>query len=398
MDPMPRHNTAAAIGGVISKLPTVGTTIFTTTSALAQQHHAINLSQGFPDFDCPPRLIELVTTYMRQGFNQYAPMQGVAVLRERIAEKITFRYGVSINPDTEITVTAGATQGLFTAIATLVAAGDEVIIFEPAYDSYAPSVELFGGIVKNVELTAPDFAIDWHHVGELITEKTKLIIVNTPTNPTSRIWTAYDFQELIRLTHSTEIFILSDEVYEHIVYDGLEHLSVLSYDALRERSFVITSFGKLFHTTGWKIGYAIAPEGLTREFRKIHQFNVFSVNTPIQYALADFLKLKDEYLQLADFFQEKRDHLATALQQTRFRVLPCEGTYFLLAEYSKFSDLNEFDFSRRLIEKFGLATIPVSAFYKRAINQSLIRFCFAKKKDTLEEAVHRIEQINRYFG
>ncbi len=376
-----------------SKLPHVGTTIFTVMSQLAARHGAINLSQGFPDYDCPPQLVSLVHQHMQAGQNQYAPMTGVQALREQISAKVAGLYGVDYHPDTEVTVTAGGTQALFTAIATIVRPGDEVIIFEPAYDSYAPSVAVFGGTVKAVSLRAPDFAIDWAEVQRLITEKTRLIIINTPNNPTSRVFSDADFRELIRLTQGTGIYLLSDEVYEHIVFDGQRHLSALQYPQLRERSFIVASFGKLYHITGWKVGYCLAPVPLTSEFRKVHQFNVFSVNTPVQYALADFLRDKDAYLQLGAFFQQKRDYLLSGLSGTPFQPLTCEGTYFLLADYAAISELKEADFCQELTIRYGVATIPVSAFYKKQTSQQVIRICFAKKQETLEAALEKLVTV-----
>ncbi|SEN30684.1 2-keto-4-methylthiobutyrate aminotransferase apoenzyme [bacterium A37T11] len=373
-----------------SKLPHVGTTIFTVMTQLAARHEAINLSQGFPDYDCPPQLVSLVNQHMQGGRNQYAPMSGVQHLREQISAKVFDLYEVDYHPDTEITVTAGGTQALFTAIGTLIRPGDEVIIFEPAYDSYAPSVEVFGGIVKAVSLQAPDFSINWNEVQSLVTEKTRLIIINTPNNPTSRVFTDADFQKLIRLTQGTNIYLLSDEVYEHIVFDGLSHRSALQYPELRERSLIVASFGKLYHITGWKVGYTLAPASLTAEFRKVHQYNVFSVNTPVQYALADFLRDKDFYLQLGEFFQQKRDYLLKGLSETLFKPLTCDGTYFLLANYSAISEMKEADFCQDLTIRYGVATIPVAAFYKEETNQQVIRICFAKKQETLEAALEKL--------
>lgn len=378
-----------------SKLPEVGTTIFTVMSQLAIRHDAINLSQGFPDFDCSPRLVSLVGKHMAAGHNQYAPMAGVIGLREKISEKVADLYGIDYHPDTAITVTAGATQALFTAVATIIHPGDEAIIFEPAYDAYGPAIKTFGGVVKAVTLSAPDFAIDWQAVGKLITSRTKLIIINTPNNPTGRVFSDADYRQLIQLVRDTAILILSDEVYEHIIFDGKKHLSVLQYPELRDRSFVVASFGKLYHTTGWKVGYCLAPDALTGEFRKVHQFNVFSVNTPMQYALADFMEDKYEYLSLDAFFQEKRDFLVSALANTKLKLLPCEGTYFLLADYSGISTLPETGFCRELTVRHGVATIPISAFYRDGKDQQIIRICFAKKESTIQTAVERLIGIDR---
>lgn len=378
---------------ITSKLPDTGPSIFTKMSQLAARHQAINLSQGFPDFDCSPRLVSLVSQYMRAGYNQYAPMAGVIALREQISTKVVATNGVFYDPDTAITVTAGATQALFTVMAALIHPGDEVVLFEPAYDSYAPSVRVFGGIPKAVPLLAPDFHVDWATVEQLVTDKTRLIIVNSPSNPTARVLADSDYRQLVRIVRDTGCYILSDEVYEHMVYDGRSHVSVAHYETLRERAFVVASFGKLYHTTGWKVGYCLAPPQLTAEFRRVHQFNVFSVNTPVQYALADFLRDDQAYAALSAFFQEKRDFLIEALETTPFRPLPCEGTYFLLADYSAISQLPEQAFSEVLTARHGVATIPISAFYHDTRNQHLIRICFAKKTKTLAQAVERLRKV-----
>lgn len=380
---------------ISSKLPHVGTTIFTVMSQLANHHQAINLSQGFPDFDCSPKLTGLVSTYMGEGFNQYAPMPGYIGLRERIAEKVSDIHQVDFHPDTEVTVTAGATQALFTAIAATIQPGDEAIIFEPAYDSYRPSVLAFGGVVKAVSLSAPDFIIDWAGVKKLITPKTKLIIVNTPNNPSGRILHEADYRELVSLTKNTNIILICDEVYEHIIFDGLAHKSAIHYPELRERSFVVASYGKLYHTTGWKVGYVLAPAELMSEFRKIHQFNVFSVNTPTQYALAAFMEDKDEYLGLRAFFQEKHDLVYGALLGSAFKPVKSQGTYFLLADYSAVSDLPEIDFAKKLTAVHGVATIPVSAFYEDVRDQQIVRICFAKKAETLARALEKLTGIKQ---
>jgi len=379
-----------------SKLPNTATSIFTHMSQLALQHQAINLSQGFPDFDPSPRLISLVEQYLRTGPNQYAPMAGVRALREQISDKVATTVDVCYHPDTEITITAGATQALFTAMATLIRPGDEVILFEPAYDAYGPTVQVFGGIPKPVILRAPDFAIDWSVVAALITPQTRLIVINSPNNPTARVLSDTDYQQLIQLIRNTDCYVLSDEVYEHIVYDGVQRRSAAHYPSLRERAFVVASFGKLYHTTGWKVGYCLAPHELTAEFRKVHQFNVFSVNTPIQHALADFMKDAEAYLELGAFFQKKRDFLETALQETGFRPLPCQGTYFLVADYSAISRLPEKEFCETLTKQHGIATIPIAAFYYRDINQHLVRICFAKQEQTLQQAVERLLQVSPF--
>ncbi len=363
-------------------------------SQLAEQCQAINLSQGFPDFDCSPRLISLVERHLAAGHNQYAPMAGVSALRERIAAKVASTIGAAYHPETEITVTAGATQALFTTIATLVQPDDEVILFEPAYDSYAPSVRVFGGIPKAVPLWAPDFAIDWAAVKRLMTARTKLIVINSPNNPTGRMFSDTDYRQLIGIIRDTGCYVLSDEVYEHIVFDGAQHRSAAQYGELRERAFIVSSFGKLFHTTGWKIGYCLAPSHLTAEFRKVHQFNVFSVNTPIQHALADFMDNKEEYLGLPAFFQQKRDFLLRGLAMTRFKALPCQGTYFVLVDYSAVSTLPELEFCRALTRRFGVATIPVAAFYSEPTNQRLARICFAKQDQTLASGIERLANVD----
>ncbi len=380
---------------VSSKLPGVGTTIFTVMSALAQEHGAINLAQGFPDFPSSQRLNELVAHYMRQGYNQYAPMAGVPILRQRIAEKIDGLYGVKIDPDQEITITCGATEGIFTAIGALVSPGDEVIIFEPAYDSYRPSIELFGGVTKSFELSAPDYTIDWDRLMRLISMKTRMIIINTPQNPIGKILKPADMQALEKLVSSNDIIILSDEVYEHMVYDGHEHQSILRYPALRERALAVYSFGKTFHNTGWRIGYCVAPPAITAEFRKVHQFNVFSINTPMQYALADFLEDPHEYLGLGTFFTHKRDFFLDALEGSLFRPLLSEGSYFQLCDYSQISTEPDVDFCRRLTMEYGVAAIPVSVFYHSKRDEKIIRFCFAKKEETLERAAKLLREIGK---
>lgn len=379
-----------------SKLPHTTTSIFTYMSQLALRHQAINLSQGFPDFDGSPRLIELVNQHLLAGHNQYAPMAGVGALREQISANVAAAYAMVYDPETEITVTAGATQALFTAMAALIRPGDEVVLFEPAYDAYAPTVQVFGGIPKPVTLRAPDFAIDWDAVATLVTPRTRLILINSPNNPTGRVLSDSDYQRLIQLVRNTDCYVLSDEVYGHMVYDGVPHRSVSQYPELRERAFVVASFGKLYHMTGWKVGYCLAPHELTAEFRKVHQFNVFSVNTPTQYALADFMKDSEEHLGLSPFFQKKRDFLIAALQETGFRPLPCQGTYFLVANYSAISDLPERRFCETLAKQYGVATIPISAFYHQEVNQHLIRICFAKQEQTLQQAATRLKTVSPF--
>lgn len=377
----------------LSKLSNVGTTIFSQMTQLANENEAINLSQGFPDFPADPDLLNLVDHYIKKGFNQYAPMGGMMSLKEEIAKKIENAHEAIYHPDTEITVTAGGTQAIFTAIASLIKDGDEIIIFEPAYDCYEPTVELFGGIVKRFKMTAPDYSIDWNEVKKLVSNKTKLIILNNPNNPAGKILDESDFQELISIVKGTSIFILSDEVYENIVFDGKKHLSICKYPELKERSFLIASFGKLFHVTGWKIGYCAAPKNLTDEFRKVHQFNVFSVNTPIQLAFADYMKNEDNYLNLNMFFQKKRDLIRNGLSGTSFELLDCEGTYFQAVKYDKISNKKDIDFAHELTINHKVATVPFSSFYKEKLNENVIRLCFAKKDETLEMALENLRKI-----
>jgi len=376
-----------------SKLPGTSTTIFSVMSQLAAEHNALNLSQGFPDYDCDPKLIDFVSQAMKEGYNQYAPMTGLQSLRELIASKVNSSYGSDYHPDTEVTVTAGGTQAIFTALTACIQPGDEVIIFEPAYDSYAPTIKMLGGVVKSYEMVPPDYEIDWEMVKKLFSANTRMIIMNSPQNPTGSVLSENDIQSLIKLTKDTDVLILSDEVYEHLVYDGEIHRSFASYPELRERSFIVASFGKLLHATGWKTGYCVAPENLMKEFRKIHQFNVFSVNTPMQAGIANYLKDADTYLGLAAFFQEKRDLFRTLLAQTRFKLLPCKGSYFQCVSYGHFSEEEDTVIAKRLITDFGVASIPVSAFYIRNTDHRVLRFCFAKKQDTLEKSVERLMKL-----
>ncbi len=376
-----------------SKLPHTGTTIFTVMSALANEYGAINLSQGFPNFPSSTRLTELVAHYMREGYNQYAPMAGVPVLRMQLAAKIQQMYQIAVNPEEEITITAGATQGLFTAIAAFIKSGDEVIIIEPAYDSYAPSIQVMGAKVVPYQLSAPDYRIDWEAFAQLITSDTRMIIINTPHNPTGSILDKSDLQQLDQLTRDTEILVLSDEVYEHLVYDGEEHQSVLRFPELRKRSLAVYSFGKTFHNTGWKIGYCVAPPELMIEFRKVHQFNVFSVNTPVQYALAEFLTTPEEYLELSQFFQQKRDFFLSKMQGSSLKPLSCRGTYFHLFDYSAISDLPEHEFAVWMTKYVGVAAIPVAAFYGQQKSDQIIRLCFAKTEETLEKAAVLLQKL-----
>ncbi|MFD0748935.1 methionine aminotransferase [Mucilaginibacter calamicampi] len=375
---------------ITSKLPSVGTTIFTTMSALATELGAINLSQGFPDYECSPELIELVNQAMKDGHNQYAPMGGVMKLREQIARKTERLYGAKYDPVSEITVTAGGTQAIFTAICTVVNPNDEVIIFEPAFDCYAPAIKLMGGVVKSMELRPPDYRIDWGMVKKLVSNRTKLIIINSPHNPTATILHQEDIDQLTALVRGRDIYILSDEVYEHLIYDGATHHSMARYPELAQRSFVVASFGKLFHATGWKVGYCLAPAYLTAEFRKIHQYIVFSVNSAVQTGMANYLEDENVYLSLPSFFQQKRDHFVKGLSQTKFELLPSYGSYFQLAKYGHLSNESDVDFSLRMTREAGVACIPTSVFYTQGTDHRIIRFCFAKKQETLDNAVNRL--------
>ena len=374
-----------------SKLPRVGTTIFTVMSQLAAKHGAVNLGQGFPDFDCDPRLQQRLTDAMRAGHNQYAPMTGIPALREAIANKNQALYGHRHDPDTEITVTAGATQALIAAILALVQTDDEVIILEPAYDSYAPAVLLAGGRPVFVPLVhARGYAPDWEAVGDAVTAKTRLILINFPHNPSGRVLREADIAALERIVDRTGVVLVSDEVYEHVVFDGVPHYSVMRSPLLATRSVVISSFGKTFHTTGWKVGYACAPAAISAEIRKVHQFMVFAVNTPAQHAFAEHLADPRPYLDLPGFYQAKRDRFVAGLAGTPFRALPSEGTYFVLADYSRISDLSEAEFAQKLIVDYGVASIPVSVFYDKPVDHRVVRFCFAKQDRTLDEALARL--------
>ncbi|SDP00977.1 2-keto-4-methylthiobutyrate aminotransferase apoenzyme [Ralstonia sp. 25mfcol4.1] len=377
----------------LSRLPNVGTTIFTVMSALAAEKNAVNLGQGFPDFDCDPRIVDAVTGAMRAGHNQYPPMAGVPKLRQAIAGKIARLYGHQYDWNTEITITAGATQGLLTAILCAVHPGDEVIVLEPCYDSYLPSIELAGGRAVPVRLEAPLFRIPFDKLAAAITPKTRMIMINTPHNPTGTIWRAEDMQQLADLLAGTDILLLSDEVYEHMVYDGQQHASVSRHPELARRSFVVSSFGKTYHVTGWKVGYVAAPAALMNEFRKVHQFNVFTVNTPVQHGLADYMADPAPYLDLAGFYQAKRDYFRAGLANTRFRLLPSDGTYFQCVDYSAISDMSEADFSMWLTREIGVAAIPVSAFYSEPRESGVVRFCFAKKEETLKLALERLARL-----
>ncbi|QZN94868.1 pyridoxal phosphate-dependent aminotransferase [Symbiopectobacterium purcellii] len=374
-----------------SKLPALGTTIFTQMSALAQQHQAINLSQGFPDFSGPDYLQQRLAYHVAQGANQYAPMTGAAPLRSAIGEKTAAQYGWQPDADKEITVTAGATEALFAAIAALVRPGDEVICFDPSYDSYAPAIELAGGVVKRVALQPPLFSVDWAAFRALLSVRTRLVILNTPHNPSATVWRQSDFEHLWQAIANQEIYVLSDEVYEHICFAPEGHASVLRHSELRQRAIAVSSFGKTYHMTGWKVGYCIAPDAISAEIRKVHQYLTFSVNTPAQLAIADMLRHAPEHWQeLPEFYRARRDFLVNALSASRFEVLPCEGTYFLLADYSAISDLDDVTFCRWLTEHAGVAAIPLSVFCADPFPHKLIRLCFAKQESTLQAAAERL--------
>ncbi|MDT3411277.1 pyridoxal phosphate-dependent aminotransferase [Kosakonia cowanii] len=374
-----------------SKLPALGTTIFTQMSALAQQHQAINLSQGFPDFDGPRYLQERLAYHVAQGANQYAPMTGVQALREAIAEKTVALYGHQPDVNSDITVTAGATEALYAAITALVREGDEVICFDPSYDSYAPAVELSGGVLKRIALQPPHFRVDWQAFAALLSDRTRLVIVNTPHNPSATVWQEADFAALWQAIAEREIYVLSDEVYEHICFAEDGHASVLKHPQLRERAVAVSSFGKTYHMTGWKVGYCIAPAAISAELRKVHQYLTFSVNTPAQLALADMLRAEPQhYRELPEFYRARRDVLVNALRDSKLEILPCEGTYFLLADYSAISDLDDVAFCQWLTKEVGVAAIPLSVFCADPFPHKLIRLCFAKQESTLLAAAERL--------
>lgn len=377
-----------------SKLPGLGTTIFTQMSALAQQHKAINLSQGFPDFDGPDYLQQRLAHHVANGANQYAPMTGAQPLREAIADKTAELYGYQPDANSEITVTAGATEALYAAITALVRTGDEVICFDPSYDSYAPAIELSGGVVKRVALQPPHFRPDWQAFAALLSEKTRLVILNTPHNPSATVWQQADFAALWQAIAEREIYVLSDEVYEHICFAEAGHASVLAHPQLRERAIAVSSFGKTFHMTGWKVGYCVAPTAISAELRKVHQFLTFAVNTPAQLAIADMLRNQPEhYRELPDFYRARRDLFIEALSASRLEILPCEGTYFLLADYSAISDLDDVSFCQWLTKEVGVAAIPLSVFCADAFPHKLIRLCFAKQETTLLAAAERLKKL-----
>ncbi|WP_304304236.1 pyridoxal phosphate-dependent aminotransferase [Pseudacidovorax intermedius] len=376
-----------------TKLPAVGTTIFTVMSALATEHGAVNLGQGFPDFGCDPKLLDAVTTAMEAGHNQYPPMTGVPLLRERIAAKIEALYGRRYDAGSEITVTAGATQAIITAILALVRPGDEVIVLEPCYDSYVPNIELAGGVVVRVPLVPGSFRPDFDRIAAALTPRTRAILINTPHNPSGTVWTADEMRQLEDLLAPTDVFLISDEVYEHMVYDGALHQSVARFPGLAARSLIVSSFGKTYHVTGWKVGYVAAPAVLTAEFRKVHQFNVFTVNTPMQHALAHYMADAAPYLDLPAFYQRKRDLFAEGLARTRLRLLPSEGSYFQCVDISAVSDLSEADFCQWLTREIGVAAIPLSAFYGDGFDQRVVRFCYAKRDETLRDALTRLAKL-----
>lgn len=376
-----------------SKLPTIGTTIFTVMSSLAAEHNAINLGQGFPDFPMNEELIALVNEAMKVGHNQYTHMCGYIPLRESIAEKVEFLYAATVNPDTQITVTPGGTYAIYTALTTILHPGDEVIVFEPAYDSYIPAIELNGAKAIPVQLGFPDYKIDWSEVKNKITEKTRAIIINSPHNPTGSILDKEDILQLQTIVKDSSISIVSDEVYEHLIFDGKQHESILKYPDLLQRSFVCFSFGKVYHCTGWKLGYCISSEYLMCEFRKVHQFNCFSCDTPKQVALAGFLKKKENYLTLGKFLQQKRDFFQRLMSQTKLKPLPSFGSYFQLYSYQTISEETEKEFAIRLTKECGVASIPVSVFYQTETNNQVLRFCFVKKETTLEAAVERLLKL-----
>ena len=376
-----------------SKLPNVGTTIFTVMSALAAEKNAVNLGQGFPDFNCDPKLVDVVTDAMKQGLNQYPPMTGVPVLRDAIAAKIKALHGRDYSAASEITVTAGATQAIITIILAVVHAGDEVIVLEPCYDSYVPNIDLAGGVPVRVPLTPGTFRPDFDKIAAAITPRTRAIIINSPHNPSGTVWTVDEMLRLQEVLAPTNVLLISDEVYEHMVFDGQQHQSASRFPGLAARAFIVSSFGKTYHVTGWKVGYVAAPAALTAEFRKVHQFNVFTVNTPVQYGLATYMADPKPYLELPAFYQRKRDLFRAGLQRTKFKLLPCEGAYFQSVDISDVSELGETDFCKWLTSEIGVAAIPLSAFYGNGFDQRVVRFCFAKKDETLNAALQRLKTL-----
>lgn len=386
-DPLPRTPELA------TRLPRVGTTIFTVMSALAAQHGAVNLGQGFPDFEGDPRLVDAVTDAMRRGLNQYPPMAGVMALREAIAAKVESLYGRAYSPDTEVTITAGATQAILTAILAVVHPGDEVVVLEPAYDSYEPNIELAGGLVVRVPLVPGSFRPDFERLAAALNPRTRAVVINSPHNPSGTVWSAADVQRLADLLRPTDALLISDEVYEHMVYDGARHESAARHPELAARAFIVSSFGKTYHVTGWKVGYVCAPAPLMAEFRKVHQFNVFTVNTPVQHGLAAYMADPQPYLELAAFYQRKRDRFRDGLRATRLKLLPCQGTYFQCVDYSAIDDRSESAMCEWLTTEVGVAAIPLSAFYAGGFEQRIVRFCFAKKDETLDLALERLARL-----
>lgn len=378
---------------ISSKLPNTGTSIFAVMSKLANDHNAINLSQGFPDFDISQELKDLVNKYIQGNYNQYPPMPGVMPLREQIALKVQKAYGHSYNPDSEITITAGATQAIYTAVTAFVKEDDEVIVFEPAYDSYVPAIRLSGARPVFLKLNYPDYSINWEEVSRSINSRTRMIIINTPHNPSGAVLSEEDMLKLQKITSGSKIIIVSDEVYEHILFDGLTHQSVSRFPELADRSVVVSSFGKIFQTTGWKVGYACAPKKLMAEFRKVHQMIVFAVNHPVQMAFSEFLQKEDEFLKWNQFYQQKRDLFAAEMANSRFKLLPCHGTYFQLADFSHVSDEKDVDFANRLTIEHKIATIPVSVFYHELTDNKVVRICIAKKDETLAEAAAILKKL-----
>jgi methionine aminotransferase len=376
-----------------TKFPTMGTTIFTVMSALATEKGAVNLGQGFPDFECDPKLVDAVTQAMQKGLNQYPPMTGIPPLREAVASKVEALYGRKYDPASEITITAGATQAIITAVLAIVKPGDEVIVLEPCYDSYVPNIELAGGKVVRVPLTPGTFRPDFAKMGAALSPRTRAIMINSPHNPSGTVWTRQEMLQLQDLLAPTDVFVISDEVYEHMVFDGELHQSAARFPGLAARSLIVSSFGKTYHVTGWKVGYVAAPAALSAEFRKVHQFNVFTVNTPMQFGLASYMGSPDPYLQLPAFYQRKRDLFREGLAGTRFQLLPSEGTYFQCVEISRVSDLKEDEFCKWLTGEIGVAAIPLSAFYGNGFDQRVVRFCFAKKDETLRTALERLAKL-----
>ncbi|UJP63468.1 methionine aminotransferase [Mongoliitalea daihaiensis] len=380
-----------------SKLPQVETTIFTVMTNLANTYEAINLAQGFPGFDCYPYLQDLVAEYMQKGYNQYAPMHGVGLLRQRIEEKSKNLYGVNFDMETEITVVSGATEALFVAITTVVQPGDEVIVLEPAYDSYVPAIQLSGGLPVYVQLHAKDFSVDWQQVKDAISERTKAIIINNPHNPGGYVWKKADFETLSELIGEREIYIISDEVYDHILFDERKHLSPCMFESLQQKTFVCGSLGKTFHVTGWKIGYCLAPVQLTKEFRKIHQYVTFSTATPFQFALADFMVDPTRYLHVGEFYESKRNLFLKGLRETKFKFTPAEGSFFQTVSYGHLSKEADYELAKKMTVQAKVAAIPVSSFYHEKKDHKQLRFCFAKEDDVLEEAVDRLIDFSRHI-